>query len=197
MRNPLHSLNARQIVLAAITGTVIASALVLQHGVLPAYDEWQLFQAKADQQAAEFARLSRNLAVRESVEEVFRKLGPEACQTASDEVTFSQFLRDLEAIRRAPSLTVVNAKPLPVVDAGAYKTYRLRLSVAGKLLELVKFLSELTGSKMPVGVEGFTLRGVQGASMVECSFTVRMVALVDMSKGDGNALKVGATALAR
>lgn len=183
MKSPLHSLTSRQQVLAAITLAVIVSAVVLHVGILAAFDTWQLLRAGLDEQAAEFARLERNISVRSNVDEAFQRLPAELHQRGSDEATFSQCIRQLEVVRRYPTMMIVNAKPLPVGDEGTHKTYRLRITVAGELPEVVRFVGDLTGGDKAVGIDGFSLRGIQGISKVECSLSIRMIRLTGTGRG--------------
>jgi len=178
MTNPLNSLTSRQRVLAVVTGTVIVTVMAVQLAVFPAYDTWQLRRARLDEQAAELARLERNIRMRDPVNRAFAELSPALHQQGSDEATFSQCIRQLEVVHRYPTVMVVNAKPLPVVDEGTHKIYKVRVTVAGELPEVVRFVGDLTGSEKAVGIDGFSLRGIQGLSKVECSLSIRMVRLI-------------------
>ena len=202
MRSLLYSLSPRQIVLAGITGTVVLCAMIVGRSIFPVYDEWQEMKSLVRLQSLEHDRLSRNLAIKQEVEEEASRLKPSVYQLESDAITLSQFLRELEVLGRHPSMTLSNAKALPVEDKGAYKIYRVRLSVAGKLQEILQFVSDMTSGNTVVGLEGSALRGVQGGAMAECSLSMRMIRLVPRAadesaagiaaqlgggrKGDGN-----------
>ena len=178
MTDLLRKQRPRQIVLGTITLNVVVCAWVVHYFVLPAYDEWRSLSSQAYVQAQEYAKLTANVAVRDSVEEEFKKLGPEIEQSESDQITLSQFLRDVEVLARLPSVMVINMKPLPVEDKGTYKIYPVRLSVAGKLQEILQFVSGVTNRPVVAGLEAFALRGIQGSNMVECTVSVWMVRLV-------------------
>lgn len=80
-------------------------------------------------------------------------------------------------LARHPSLTLINMKPLPVDDRGTYKIYPVKLAVAGKLQEVLQFVSAMTNRPVVVGLDGFSLRGIQGNNMVECTLSIWMVRL--------------------
>ncbi|HET6430118.1 MAG TPA: hypothetical protein VM389_11075 [Phycisphaerae bacterium] len=194
MRAILGDFTPRQRALAVIATAVVGSVVTLQCVVFPTYDRWQALKARVRGQQMEFAHLRRNVTIGPSVEQAWRQLGPQVHQTATDEVTFSRFLQEVEAAARrqvsaasygggaSPGVTIVNAKPQPVEDGGTQRIYRLRLTVAGKLMEIVRFVSELVEGESIVGIEAFDLRGVQGASVVECGLSVRMVRLIDLER---------------
>lgn len=178
MKRFLDKLHPRQIVLAIVTLTVVLGALLVLYGVFPAYDAWRSLSSQLKLQSLEHDQLSANLAAREYVNDQFKKLGLEVRQLKSDQIALSQFLRDVEALARHPSLTVINMKPMTVDDRGACKIYPVRLSVAGKLQEVLQFVSDMTNRPTVVGLDGFSLRGIQGSNRVECTLSIWMVRLV-------------------
>ncbi len=173
----MSDLEPRRAALLAVLGTILLGMLICQYSVLPAFNQWRTAKASVEIKASQYARLAQNLAVKQSVQDRIKELPPEAYQLKSDEITLSEFLRNVEAISYLPSMTLINAKPLPVEDQGAYRIFRMKLSVAGKLEELLRFLFKLTTGKTPVGLESFRLRGVQGSELVECSLAIWMVRL--------------------
>jgi Tfp pilus assembly protein PilO len=154
---------------------VLLSAGIGRYLVLPAYDQYKSLQATVDMQSVEHAKLSRNVSMGAQVDRQFEALGQDIMQSESDEVTLSQFLRQLESLARYPSMTLVNMKALPVRDEGAFKVFGVRAAVAGKLQEIVQFVSDLTSRPEAVGLEAFSIRGLQAGNRVECTLTVWMV----------------------
>jgi hypothetical protein len=178
MKSPLNNLEDRQIVLMWITGAVVACALIAQGWLLPALEDLKSARSLARAQQQKYARLKENIKIRQRVDQQFGTLHSRSFQRQSDQITLSGFLRDLESMARHPSLTLVNMKPMPVKNEGSFKTYRIRLAVAGTIQDILRFVSDLTGQDYSAGVESFSLRGIQGGRMAECSLSIRMIRLV-------------------
>jgi Tfp pilus assembly protein PilO len=177
-RRWLSSLNPRQRVVFQLVATVVVAAAILWNKVLPAYQEWQASADVKEAAAFEYAKLQNNLSMKQTVEELSRTLGQEVYQAESDEICLSKFLRDLEAMTRRPGLVLINAKPLPVENHGSYKTYKVRLTMNGKLDELVRFVAQMCASRCLIGLESFSLRGMQGGESVECALSIWTVRLM-------------------
>jgi len=171
----LDTSNVRRVVLFAAAALVLLCAHLCDALILPAYDELALLRSLAESRALELARLSGHLAVSDVVKERFDALADKVRQVDNDEVTLSGFLLDLEAAARHPSISIVNTKPFPVQDEGTHKVYRVKMSVAGKLQDVARFVSDVTNGNSVVGIESFSLRGVQGVSMVEFAAVLRMI----------------------
>ena len=178
MRGLLNSLEDRQIILLWITGAVIVCALIAQGWLLPASDDLKSARSLAQAQRQKYARLKENIKIRQRVDEQFKRLHQKSFQTQSDQITLSRFVRDLESLARHPSLVLVNLKPMPVKNEGSFKVYRIRLAVSGKIQDILRFVSDLTGRDNIAGLESFSLRGVQGGRTAECSLSVRMIRLM-------------------
>jgi hypothetical protein len=145
---------------------------------VPAYREWRGLQVQLAGQSAEYTRLSRNLAYRQSAEEEFARLPEEAFQAAeSEQLTLAGWLRELESKARRPSLVLVNTKPLPVRRERGFGVYAVKLSVSGRLPEVLQFISDATNGASITSVESFSMRAVQGGNQVECGFGLEMVRL--------------------
>ena len=173
----LDKLDARQGVLIVLILGILLCAFLVGLYVFPAWDELDAVRALADAQALEHAKLERNLALGGRVNEQLLRRSRTAIQIDSDQVTLSGFLRELEGLARYPSLTVVNIKPFPVEDKESHKVYRTRLTVAGRLAEVLQFATDITTGTQVVGLESFSLRGVQGVGSVECTLSVLMIRL--------------------
>jgi hypothetical protein len=89
MKKLLQKLQVRQAVLAVVTLTVIVSALLVGYGVFPAYKVWRSLSARTVMLALEHDKLNANLAAREYVDEQFKRLGADAGQQESDQITLS------------------------------------------------------------------------------------------------------------
>jgi len=178
MRMSPRKLKPREVVVMAATAVVLIGTWGTEHFVFPAYDEVVEMRERNRSQAAEFARLGGNLAIRQDVDQAFQLLGEAIKQTESDQITLSRLLRDLErTFAKYPDVRLTNVRPDPVEDANCHKVYRVKLDMAAKLPDLLKFIQDLTGGTEVVGMEGFSLRGVQGVNMVECSLSLRMIRL--------------------
>ena len=178
-----RKLSPRESVLFSLTTLGLLCLLVVHGYLLPAYDQWQLSKSSAQLQGLEYAKLNSNLAIKQSVNQQFHKLGPNALQLKSDQITLSEYLRELETLTRHPSITLINMKPLPVKAETNHKIFHIKLSVAGKLPEILQFVTELTHGETITGLEGFSLRAMQGNNMVECSLSLWMVRLMPESIG--------------
>jgi hypothetical protein len=162
----------------ALTVMVVLAAAATEYGLLPAYDELAELRSRAQLRVMQYARLSRNLAVRNKVAEEFQRSASSSLWTGNDEVALSNFLRDLEAEARLPGLNIVNIKPLPVKNEKTHKVYSAKLTLAGRLAEVLKFGSEITGGQEVVGIESFNVRGTQKFYTVECALAVRKLSLI-------------------
>ncbi len=168
----------RQLALLWLTVLVVVVALGAVYWVFPTYDAWRDLRSGAGMQAIEHARLRANLAMGQRVNEQFQQGGGKAFQGASDQITVSQFLIELETLARLPSLTLINARPMPARQKGPYKTYAVKLSLSGRLNEILQFVWEVTSGESIVGLESFSLRGVQDRQLVECTLNLWMVRLL-------------------
>lgn len=171
----LDTSNVRRVVLLAIAALILLCVHLCDALILPAYEELASLRSLAESRALEHARLSGHLAVSNVVKERFDAFADRVRQADNDEVTLSGFLLDLEAAARHPSISIVNIKPFPVQNEAAHKVYRVKMSVAGKLQDVTRFVSDVTNGNSVVGIESFSLRGVQGVSMVEFSAVLRMI----------------------
>ena len=177
--------NTRQLALLVVTALVAICILTVKGCLLPAYEELSRVRSTAKSRAAEYAKLTRNLLISESIDARYKQHGKAVAQTGNDQKTLSNFLRDLEIQARRPNMTIVNIKPLPVTTEATHNVYQARVSVSGKLQEILKFVSNLANTPTVIGLDSFSLRGVQGINTVECSLRVRSVRVVS-GKAKGN-----------
>jgi hypothetical protein len=178
-------LKGRQWALGMATAMLILVMIILRYALVPSAKQWSMLRVQLQAKNAEHARLVRNLAMRPMVDEQFTRLGPQVYQNDSDPMTLAGWLRELEMLARLPSMTLNHMKAAPVKQEKASKIYRVRLSVSGKLPEVLKFVSAATHGDTVAGLESFALRGVQGVNMVECGLSLRMVRLLPERKGEG------------
>ena len=185
--------NPRQVVMMAVTLMAIVGAWAMQRLVFPAYDELALAREDHYRLKTEYARLRSNLTIRPQVNEAFSHLSETVLQTKSDQITMSHLLLNLEKIlSRYSGLRMVNVKPLAVLDEGTHREYRVRLTAAGKLQELLRFVDELMDDQESTGLEGFSLRSVHGLNQVECSLRLLAIRLPDSrTKARGTEEEVG------
>ena len=177
MIKALHKLKPQQAILLGMAGAVGLCALVFQSFVRPAYDEWQQTKASVAIQAAKLARLRRNLGIRRSVDEQYVRIPAQTFASASDEVVLAKFLRELEMVGRNPAMSLVNMKPQAVQMTGTHRSFPVKLTIAGKLQEVLRFVVAATNRPEVTGLRSFSVRGVQHGDLVECSLFMWMVKL--------------------
>jgi len=177
MRFPRLTLDRCRTTFAVACLTMIVVTAICSYLILPAYDEWCDLRQSVAGQRDQYEKFTCNLGVKQSVEEQFAGLAREVFQTDSDQATYSHFLRRLEMQARATNVAIVNVKPFEVEVTPTYKIYRVRLSVAGKIHQLLQFVGGLIDGPAVVGTESLTIRAVQGINMVECILSVWMVCL--------------------
>lgn len=177
MKFTLGKVDNRRIILLGIGGAIIMLILFATEVLSPALDRLTVKRTSVENGFAQHGRLIKNVSVRDFVEREFANLGEGAFQNESDQITVSQFLRDVESLARQPNMTLLNMKPMPVKAKGQHKIYRVRLSAVGKLQDIVKFVSSLTNRKYITGLSSLSIRGVQGHGVVECAFSIWMVRL--------------------
>jgi hypothetical protein len=170
-------LTTRETAVVAVALSAVAAFVLVRSVVVPSYREWRELQVQLAAQSPEYARLAQNLAYRESADEEFGRLPTEAFQAASEQITLAAWLRDLEATARRPSLVLVNTKPMPVRHEDGYGVYTVKLSVSGRLPEVLQFVSEAVNGAAVTGLSSCSMHAVQGSNGVECSFDLRMVRL--------------------
>lgn len=178
MNWPRFNPRPRQTVLAILAGLAALCALGTENFLVPAWNQLAAQRATAKRQSLEYEKLTRHLAVADLVAAEFQRWGTPALQNDTDEVTLAGLLRTLEAKARIPGMAIVNIKPLPVSDEKVYKLYRVRLSLAGKLPDLLGYVGEITAGGDATGIESFSLRGTPRPGVVECSLSLRTVRLV-------------------
>ncbi len=184
------SLEPRQIVVAVAAGTIILVVMCFQYLLFPVYDDWCELRASIEIQEAEYTVLTRNLAAKSGVDEQFRSLDEGLWQSGSGQDAYSRFLSRLEMLARREGVTMVNAKPFPVQDELTHSAYNVKLSLAGKLQQLLKFTSALTDGSMAVGIDSIRLKAIQGLNMVECTMSVSTIRLRPESPTQDNSSEI-------
>jgi Tfp pilus assembly protein PilO len=170
----------REYLIYGLTAVVIIAVPMIQKMILPAYDEWRMLRSQVNLQAIDYAKLTANLAIKDSVNQQYNKLDPKILLAATDQIVLSEYLRDIETMARHPSLSLINMKPMPVKEENFYKIYKVKLAIAGKLQEILQFISDVTNSPTVTGLESFSLRGVQGDNLVECNLSFWMIRLTSV-----------------
>lgn len=172
-----RQITPRESMIFGLTLVLVICGPFILRWILPAYDQWTNLRSQVDLQAVDYAKLTANLAVKDSVNQQYEKISPAIRQNESDQIVLSEYLRDIETMARHPSLTVINMKPMPVKNEKSYKIYKVKLAVAGKLQEILQFVSDVTHSLTVTALESFSLRGVQGDNLVECNLSFSMIRL--------------------
>ena len=176
MKKRLFSLTLapRQKAMFALTAIIALLAFALERWTFPAFDRWRQQVSTVRARTAAHERLSKNLLIKDRVEEQFARLPAETFRSGSDEIMFCDLLKRIET---AAGPLLVKVEPSPVKDEGAYATYRVRLLLSGKLQEIVRFADDLTQGADPIGVESFALRAIPGRNMCDCTFVLWTVRL--------------------
>jgi len=177
-----RQITPREYMVFGVTTLLVVCGPFIQRWILPAYDQWTNLRSHVDLQAADYAKLTANLAIKESVNQQYEKLNQKTRQNETDQIVLSEYLRDIESMARHPSLTLINMKPMPVKAEKNYKIYKVKLAIAGKLQEILQFVSDVTHSPSITGLESFSLRGVQGDNLVECNISFWMIRLTSESQ---------------
>jgi hypothetical protein len=163
----------------AIPALILVLALpVLRYLLLPAYDQWKMGRENVWLLSQTLSRLNHNLSVEDEAHRQFQSLAPEAWQTESQQVTLSRFLSGMESLANTSGVTVTSAKPQVVIAEKTQNLFRVKLTAIGRLPDQLRFFSSITSGAEPTGVEGFSLRGLQGGDSVECSSTLLTVRLL-------------------
>lgn len=177
MNAPRRQLDSREWTLAVIAAGLGGLFLLYWLLILPLVWQWREVRDQSRELASDFLRLRANLGVRDQVSQAFARLGGNVWQSASDEATVSAWLRELESLARHPGMMLVNMKPAPIKREKSHIEYRVRLLVSGRLSEILRFVTDATHGQNVVGIESFSLRGVSGGNMVECTLSLWMVKL--------------------
>lgn len=173
----LRNRTPREATLLALAAFAALTFAALHWLVAPAFREWRRTESRVESLSSEHARLVRNLAYKQTAEEQSRRLPPAATQVESDQLTLATWLSELEAAARKPGVTLNSTKPMPVQQEGGYKVFSVRVSLSGRLTEVLRFVSDVVSGPPVVGVHSYTIRAVQGPNNVECSLHLRMVRL--------------------
>ena len=179
MKNLDWRANLRLIVLIIIAVLSFAVFTVIRVWLKPAIEEWRELRERTQTQREEYQSLAANLALRDRVDAQFKELKLEGLPDEPDEIVLSTLLRDIESFSRFPTLTLVNMRPLPVQKRGDAKIFSVKMALSGKLQEILQFVGTLGKGSSVIGVESFSLRAVQGETMVECGLSLWMVRLLD------------------
>jgi hypothetical protein len=156
--------------------------------VRPTYRHWQGTRDNLAALGAEHTILAGNLAQSDQVVRAADELTRVPAQTASDEVTLSQYLKSLESATSAQHVELVTMTPQPVENHSGYKLYRVRLVVACRLPDALRFIDAVTrghASLAPSGVGEFTLRASQTPGQVELSLSLVSMRQLTQSNSDG------------
>lgn len=192
-------LSTRECVLMSVTVVVILGFFVYRQWVLPTYDQWSSLRALVQDQMIDYTRLTRNLAQKQIVDDQFNAIGDAAWQAESDLKTLSRFVRDVQALTDQYKLTMRIPRQEPIRKEQAYKVYPVRLSVSGKIMDVLQFVTDLLNRPTITGLESFDIRGIQGGNVVECRFSIWMIGLIP-DVGDqklSNSSRVSAGSISR
>ncbi len=175
----LKKIGPRQKMALVVFALVLLCVYVVDDFIFPAFDELAKTRSRAEASAAELAKLKANLEAGKGLEETMRAYRKRLVQTEKDEVVLSTFAKNLEEKARYPSMHIVNMRPENTVrEKGSCKLYGVKMALVAELSDLLAYLGEIMGEAGEgdvVGLESVNIRGIQGGSSVECSFTVYLV----------------------
>lgn len=167
--------NQRTQILAAFFIGSLVLFLSIHYWIKPRIDNLtELSDERAELQKS-YEIFSHNLTIRPELEKRFKDLQSSAPDSGSDEVVLVSFLKDLENFSKYPTLTLVNMKPMEAKTESGNRVYRVRMSIAGKLPDLLQYVGDLSKSPRIIGIEGYSIRATQGDNIVECTVTFWMV----------------------
>lgn len=173
-----EQLNDRQISVLTLGGLILLAVGLIHYLILPSYTNMQMLRSTLRKDRNRSDLLMRNLQAKDSVEAQFVQVESAVLQTETDEITISQFLREIEALARKSNMTLVNMKPMAPKAEGTLRRYEVKLSIAGTLQDVFRFVHELTNGDRIVGLHSMSLRGVQGGRLVECNMEVWAVRMI-------------------
>lgn len=179
MKYLTRRLNARELLLIWLTTTVIGSSPLVVYGLVPAWDRLKQLRSEVAVKRVRFAEFSGNLQIGHQVDTIFNEIENDGSERElSDHLATGEFLRTLIGIQsKYATITMINTEPLSVRSDRTYKVYPVRLAFAGNLPDVIEFITSATHHRTVTGIESFSLRGVQGANMVECAIVLNMVRL--------------------
>lgn len=172
-----RKLSGREKRLVLAVGLALAAVAAFRWAAAPAAEALGAAQAAAKARRIECGKLQANLTLQPRIEEIFAELGPRAMQNESDQTTLSLWLRDLEGLGRQPGLTLTAMKPQPVKTSPAARTYRVRLTLLGSLPAVLQYVAAATERFPTLGIDSFSVRGVQAANQVECDLSLCLIRL--------------------
>ena len=204
MREMIARLSLRERTLAGLT--LMAGVVVVLY-LLVLLPQWQRLSAIREDTADleyDLVQLESNLTIRDKVSQLYQQaqvtpLDP----TKTDYIITSDFLREIGAIQgNFPSVVVGNIRPLDreVIDAssdafakkvkattggqGEIRAYPVRLTLSGKVPEIIDLVATLTHRRMLVRLDSFVLDGIQGINQVECKLEIRRIGLTQITNSD-------------
>jgi hypothetical protein len=143
----------------------------------PAYRGWSSARQRVDARASELLRLSNNLGLKGDVERQLAELPPDTWSSDVEAVTLARFLTQLETLARESKVVATGTRAEGVERERGAALYRVRLSVEGRLPDLIGFMSRVTGEQYPTGIESISLRSARGGDAVDCTVTLVSVRL--------------------
>lgn len=195
MNGILRRFSTREWVLVGLTlmvGIIMPLYALL---LLPQWRRLDQVRTEASLLETELIELQSNLSIREQVDVLYQQANIEPLPAdKSEHIITSDLLRKIDTIRaNYPSLSVTNIRPLLPPEAsragkssnnsrnvtettsrggdapgGGGRIYLVRMTVSGKLPEIVDFVTSLTHQRVLIRLDSYTLRGVQGVNLVEC-----------------------------
>lgn len=173
------TLQTREMALLLITVTMAVAFVILTRMILPAWDDLRDARMELTVLHEEQQRLDQHLALRRQVAGIIEQLPAEVTQAESDEITLSSFLRQIEELARYPNMTLINMKPEQPERGETYTLFPVSVTLAGRLEDVLRFVAAAASGEMVIGCDGFSIRAVQGGSVVECTFSLWRVCLTD------------------
>ena len=178
-----RTLTQREQSLAVATGFVILCTVAWRVVLLPTWDRWQEKRAAWITANVEHATLIRHLDAADAVTAQMAALEDACFSDATDQITLARFLKRIETLQGR--VVLGNMQSLPIESGRHHRRYPVFLTLAGRLVDIVRFVDTVTHGPAPVGVDSFTLRGVRAGHGVECALRVWMVRIDDLARDGG------------
>lgn len=167
--------NSRTQILAAVFLGSLILFLSIHYWIKPRIDNLSELSDERTELQKSYEVFSHNLTIRPELEKRFKDLQNATPDANTDEVVLVSFLKDLENFSKYPTLTLVNMKPMEAKTESGNRIFRVRMSIAGKLPDLLQYVGDLSKSPRIIGIEGYSIRATQGDNIVECTVTFWMI----------------------
>jgi hypothetical protein len=162
----------RELFLLAATTFVTLTLIVALGLVRPTYRHWRDEREHLNAVITKYVKLAHNLTQNDLIKDATAELESAPVQKDSDQITLSEYLRNLEAEGTRQKVELVSMRPDPTEQRNGYKLYRVHVVAAGRLPEVLRFVESASRGRdgLSAGeIAEFAVRSVASGEAVECS----------------------------